>query len=156
MGYCISLFYNNPERVRFTCRVSCVWSILVRFSLKEEFSPSHFIPTGGPFNFSRICMRGGLINIHENILNRNIKKSRHIAKVGIGVGRLVLGQGFNRCYLNNGDTQENTAKANGNGGGSHHSWSRKESHSHWESCNRIPTCYDPRLQCHEKTCTHQY
>lgn len=55
-------------------------------------------------------------------------------------------------HLDNGDMQESSSETNDNGSSSHDSWTCKESHSHGEGCNGIPTCYHLRLQSHEQSC----
>lgn len=54
--------------------------------------------------------------------------------------------------LNDGDVQEGAPEADDYGGGSHDGRAGEEPHAHGESRNWVPTCYDPRLQCHEQSC----
>lgn len=80
---------------------------------------------------------------------RRKRESRR--REGRGGGR----QGGKIGDLYNGDMKENASQSNSNGSYCHDSWPCEESHGHGKSCYGIPTCYDPRLQCHEQTCRHQ-
>lgn len=58
--------------------------------------------------------------------------------------------------LNNGNMKENTFESNSKWSSCHDSWTNKESHTHWKSCNGISTCYDFWLQSHEQTCHNKH
>lgn len=59
-----------------------------------------------------------------------------------------------KFYLNDCNVKEGTAEANGNGSGSHDSWTGEKPNGHGKCCNRVAASDDFRLESHEQTC-HQ-